>query len=329
MRRHHYLYGRTRYLTQPGLLERLGELHRQHALAQAGQLGMLDPDGAGSYTHPDLARMFYADGKVLTPLFKAKLGETRIDRRTGEIKSRRFEADAGLHFEGTGETPWGTKWVLVAVRDETPRGRVIVEVAWVPSAGGEAEVAVDAFARLAPHAPGAQGVIYDTALRGVHHQRLLRDLGLLPVNRVTAAVTAEAKPRRLGGRRVEKSTHVEDRTIALRNGTVRHIHLFAQGGAIGVGELTDTGELRFVELARVRTHRNADKNGRYRWYNDYRLPVGLGGSTITVRLHGKRRRPPAPVQPDRERAPHPDHRSRLRPPLSKAQRRRVDQPGVG
>jgi hypothetical protein len=286
MRRHHYLYGRTRYLTHPIVLERLAELHRRFSLDQAGELGMLDPGGAGSFTHPELSRMFYADGKVLTPLFKAKPGETRVDRLTGEIKPRRFEADAGLHFEGTGETAWGTKWVLVAVRDETPRGRIIVEVAWVPAAGGEAEVAVDAFARLAPDAPGAQGIIYDTALRGVHHQRLLRELGFLSVNRVTAAVAAETKPRRSGGRWVEKLAFVENRTIKFRDGTARQIQLFAQGGAIGVGELTDTGELRFVELARVRTHRNADKNGRYRWYNDYRLPANLGGGTITVRLHG-------------------------------------------
>ncbi|CAN5183073.1 hypothetical protein BH20ACT22_BH20ACT22_20350 [soil metagenome] len=30
--------------------------------------------------------------------------------------------------------------------------------------------------------PGAQGVICDTALRGVHHHKLLPELGLLPVN---------------------------------------------------------------------------------------------------------------------------------------------------
>ena len=38
--------------------------------------------------------------------------------------------------------------------------------------------------------------------------------------------------------------------------------------------------------AATRTHRNADKSGRYRWYNDYRLPQRHGGGTLTVRLHG-------------------------------------------
>jgi hypothetical protein len=286
MRRHHYLYGRARYLTTPDVLDRLGEIHRACAVDQARQLGLLDPDGPGSWTHPDLSRMFYADGKVVTPLYKAKPGDTRLDRATGELRAVRCEADAGLHFEGTGETAWGTKWVLVAVRTEDIHGRIILDVDWVPTPGGEAATAMGSFERLAPLAPGAQGVIYDTALRGVHHQHLLRDLGLLPVNKVTAAVAATKWPRRKGGTRIEKSAHIEEHVINLPDGTTRTVSLFARGGTVGIGRLTDTGELHFDELARVRTHRNADKNGRYRWYNDYRLPAEHGGGTITVRLHG-------------------------------------------
>ena len=36
----------------------------------------------------------------------------------------------------------------------------------------------------------------------------------------------------------------------------------------------------------MRTHRNADKGGKFRWYNDYRPPDDHGSGTITVRLHG-------------------------------------------
>src|SRR6266566_4294636 len=35
MRRHHYVYGRDRYLTNPAILERLGEIHRELAAGQA------------------------------------------------------------------------------------------------------------------------------------------------------------------------------------------------------------------------------------------------------------------------------------------------------
>jgi len=64
----------------------------------------------------------------------------------------------------------------------------------------------------------------------------------------------------------------------------REVKLFARGGQIGVSELTDSGELTFIPLDRIRTHRTQSQTGSYRWYNDYRVPDGLG--TVTVRLHG-------------------------------------------
>ena len=229
--------------------------------------------------------MVYADGKVVTPLFKAHPGDRVVDRQTGEIRPARAEPDAGLHFEGTGETAWGLKWVIVAVRSEEVHGRIILDTDWVPSPGGEAAVAMDCFRGIAARCPGAMGVIYDTALRGVHHQTLLRDLGLLPVNRVTAAKAGAKKPRRAEGQRVEKSTHLEDREVTLPDGSTTTVSLFAQGGAVGIGTLTATGDLLFTPLKRIRTHRKADKT-QYRWYNDYELPEHLGRKQITVRLHG-------------------------------------------
>jgi hypothetical protein len=143
---------------------------------------------------------------------------------------------------------------------------------------------VDRFNELAPLLPGAQGIVYDTALRGTHHQRLMRELGWLSVNRVTAA----SGSRKQGGgkkrKRIEKVTWVETKTITTPTGE-QEVRLIADGGRIGLGETTETGEPVFVPLERVRTHRNADKGGTYRWYNDYRLPERLGGGTVTVRLH--------------------------------------------
>ena len=285
IRRHHYQYGRNRYLTDPAIFDQLAALHRQIAAEQARELGLLDPNGPGSWTHPDLSRMLHADGKVITPLFKAKRGDTRVDRTTGEIRPARYEPDAALHFQGDGETAWGTKFVLVAARNTDMHGRVILDIAWVPHHGGEAKTAIECFTRLAPLVPGAQGVIYDTALRGVHHQVLLRDLGLLPVNRVTAAKAGVHEPRRDDGRREEKSTRIETKRITLADGTTRTVELYARGGAVGIGELTERGDLHYSELTRVRTHRTRDKSGKYRWYNDYQLPHHYGGGLLTVRLH--------------------------------------------
>jgi hypothetical protein len=284
MRRHHYLYARNRYLTNPIVLGQLCETHRTLAADQARALGLMDPDGPGSWTHPDLSRMLHADGKVITPLYRAKPGDTRTDPTTGEIRILLADPDGGLHIEGDGEAAWGTKFVLVAARTTDPHGRVILDIEWVPKPGGEAATAMECFARVAPLVPGAHGVVYDTALRGVHHQTLLRNLGLLPINRVTAAHAGAKTPRR-ADRRVEKSAHVEDKTITV-DGRSTPISLYSRGGAIGIGELTETGDLSFTELTRFRTHRNQDKSGKYRWYNDYRLPDHLSGQTITVRLHG-------------------------------------------
>jgi hypothetical protein len=285
MRRHHYIYGRNRYLTRPDILQALGEIHRQTAAAQARQLGLLDPGGPGSWTKPHPSRLLYADGKVLTPLFKAKPGQTTVDRGTGEVRQTRAELDADLHFEGDGEAAWGVKFVLVAARTNDERGRIILDVEWVPRPGAEAAVAMDCFLRIAPLVPGTQAVVYDTALRGMHHQVLLRDLGLIPINRVTAAEAGASTPRRRDGRRVEKSVHIEDRVVTLPDGSSRTMRFYARGGAVGIGDLTDRGDLVFVELRRIRTHRTRDKNGQYRWYNDYALPAAFGGRTVTMRLH--------------------------------------------
>ncbi len=74
------------------------------------------------------SRMIHADGKVVTPLFKAHPGDTKVDKETGELRPVRAEHDAALHFEGTGETAWGTKWVLVASRSEDVHGQIIGEI---------------------------------------------------------------------------------------------------------------------------------------------------------------------------------------------------------
>ena len=282
MRRHHYVYGRDRYLTDSAMLERLGQIHREMAAGQARDAGLLDPHGPGSYTHPDLSRVLHADGKVVTPLFKAKPGDFRVDTETGEITIR-YEADAVLHFEGDGEAAWGTKFVMVATRSQI--GRFILDVDRIPDPGSEAKIAVACFERLAPHVPGAQAIVYDTALRGVHHQKILRELGFVPVNMVAAAETFGSKTLKRKITRREKTVHVEDKEVTQPDGSTFTVRLFSEAGAIGIMRPSEAGDLQFMPLVRKRTHRMKAENGLYRWYNDYRLPEHLGGGQITVRLH--------------------------------------------
>jgi hypothetical protein len=48
---------------------------------------------------------------------------------------------------------------------------------------------------------------------------LLRELGLMPVNKVAAAEKGSTEPRRSEGRRVEKSVHVEDKVVRRPDGS--------------------------------------------------------------------------------------------------------------
>ena len=273
-RRHHYEYGRNRYLTNPAILGQLQELHRRLAGEQARELGLLDPDGEGSFTHPSLDRLVYADGKVVAPLYKAEPGTTKVKKETGEIREVRADADADLHFQGDGETAWGVKFVITAVRSADVHGRIILDARHCPEKGGEAKYAMNALRDLAPELRGAQGVIYDTALRGVHHADIMRDLGWLSINRVQAAevITRDGKPVK----RVEKATHIEDKIV---NG--KTVRLFARAGAICTAELDHNGEQLLIELCRIKTIRREDRNGKFRFYNTYEL---ADGNTVMVRL---------------------------------------------
>lgn len=88
---------------------------------------------------------------------------------TGELRKRKFDPDVGQHVEGGSSEPvWGTKWMMMLARGDTPHTRMILDVAWVQRQGTEAEVAMESIARVRPLTPGAQAVVYDMALRGTH-----------------------------------------------------------------------------------------------------------------------------------------------------------------
>ncbi|MGQ0803513.1 MAG: transposase [Actinomycetota bacterium] len=207
--------------------------------------------------------MLYADGKVITPLWKAKPGDTRVDRETGEIQPLRFDADAALHVTGSGEPAWGTRFVLCATRSDDVHGRMILSIAPVAKPGSEAKVALECMGRLAPGLPGALGVIYDGAFRGVHLVELMRQRGLLPIVPVQAAA---------GGRRTRKQRR--ERTVLVEPG------LYATGGALCKCELDEQGEAVLTPLERIKIEKRPNADGTWRWYGVYLTEQG----TLRVRL---------------------------------------------
>src|SRR5690606_21695799 len=70
---------------------------------QAIEMGICDPDGPGSLSHPHPLRTLTSDGKVITPLSRAKPSTPIVDRTTGEIVDyRKADHTAKLHVTGGG-----------------------------------------------------------------------------------------------------------------------------------------------------------------------------------------------------------------------------------
>ena len=280
MKRYHYSYLRNVYLVEESVLGDLLEGFRAGATEQARDLGMCDPNGAGSLTHPSLDRVLYADGKVVTPLYKAKPGTNRVDHVTGEILGeKRSDPDAQLHITGSGEMAWGNKFVLVNARLPEPHARVILDVSSVPDKGGEAAVALDALRCVSPLLPGAQGVLYDGAFRWVHNQVVLAELGLLPI----VPVTAKSGGKRLRQPREERVVRIGPCVVKTPDGT-ETVQLYSRMGAVGLGELDEAGEVVFRRLERVAVKRHLNRTGGHRFYVEYRLPADKGSGIVRVRL---------------------------------------------
>lgn len=133
---------------------------------------------------------------------------------------------------------------------------------------------------MRPKVPGALGVIYDGAFRGIHNARLLRR-GLIPVVPMAAA----AGGRSSGKARVEKETPYGRVEVTRPDGTKDTIQVHLRAGAPGIVELDETGQPIFTELLRVATKRRPRVRERsYRWYNQYEVPISHGGGTLMLRL---------------------------------------------
>ncbi len=100
-----WYYKRRERILDERVLRTLQDGLTRTGIATARDLGLLDPHGSGSPTRPDPTRLIYCDGKVITPLFTTKPGETRtvrsVDPETGEVTETqrpvRYDPDAKAH----------------------------------------------------------------------------------------------------------------------------------------------------------------------------------------------------------------------------------------
>lgn len=181
---------------------------------------------SGPVAAKDGSRLVFADHR----------GHSRSDSITARLagvgrtmpasaESRRARANAHWHVS---LREYATSWT------SAPEAVIALKLLGLAERGAAILLPLDdERRRLAFRVPGAQGIVYDTALPGVHHQELLRDLGLLPINRVAAAEKGARTPRRKDGRRVAKSVYVEDKIVPgpdSRAVSCRSMHGMARSG---------------------------------------------------------------------------------------------------
>lgn len=260
--RHQYLYAENKLLARGFdlLQERFEARTVQQALAQ----GLFPTDIPRNRARPERRQLLAGDATVPKAPSRAERAEIE-DTTTGEIRTHRVDPAARLYHENGEDKKTvvrGTKWFFASARDDGYRQRVILAVQHV--AGGEYEdeaaIAVRSFARLHAQLPGAMGVVYDGAFRGVHRDTLGRR-GLLVINKRHGSV----KPRAC---------------VLLRPGRRRH-DLGCDQGRIAERILLDDGTSHPWPVPVIRLeHREGVSKSR--WYHLLRIDRRHGSHTHRV-----------------------------------------------
>ena len=289
-----------RLATDDGLAE-LGRLFPPIAADSARRIGLLDPNGPGSFTHPDATRAVYGDGTLVRPLYRPPEtvllhnddGTTTLaypDPRTGQLLARppgRFDPDLELHH-GQGGPVLTHGYVCWHTRGPKPYQRIDLAAAHIAAPGEEAATAVTLL-RDVHRAAGAgiQVVVYDGALRGVHAEVIMRRYGYLVLAKQhTDATLEDPAATRLvkasGGRRA-RSYPLGVATHVLPTGSACSHHLAAAGGQVVEIDLDEQGDPVIVgTLTRKAVKRSRRAHGEFHFNVGYQL--ACPGEAFTVWL---------------------------------------------
>jgi hypothetical protein len=229
---HHFAHWRDLLAGDTDLREALANRFTRLAVGHARNTGLLTTSGGGSVTHPHPSRTIYGDGTVVRPIYRQPRGE-----ETG----KRVDPSAEIHTRHDGHI-YGNNFVWFATRNPEPHGRIVLAIDRVPAPGQEANTAVELAETIHDIAgPGLQAVVYDGAFQGVHIDRLMRNTGLLVVNRLAAAVVADDGTITPKQRAYVTVTHQIRRnrtcrhTLHIRNGTIVDVALADDGTPVIVG----------------------------------------------------------------------------------------------
>lgn len=308
---HHWRRLRDDHLATDEGIAMVQRLHLPRAVELAQRIGMLNPRGPGSMTHPSHLRAVYGDGTIVRPIYappKKVLveddhGETVvqfIDPHTGELvdlPGRRYDPDVALH-QGHAGPALGHGYVAWHTRGTGIYERVMLHLGYIDHPGGEAAAAVDLLRDI--HRVAGNGVevaIYDGAFRGTHIDQIMTRYGYQVIAKqpsfsdedlATAAIV-----KGLDGRRVPSIPL----GIAAHNTEIGICHhtLAAINGAVVEIDLDDTGD----PVVRSTPHRTAVKrarraDGRFHFNVGYRVDCPRSPFEAWLSPHAKNPSDPRP-----------------------------------
>ena len=282
-----YVKTRDRLLkSHPELLDALGFRTEDGAVQIALTLGLLQPDGPGTPSHPDKTRLLHVDGKVVAAMYGTVPGDTRLRRvvntETGEITKKevpiaRWDADATKQLVGGGAEPYGNKFWHSAVAAEHVHEHVILQVRHVPdikhTGSSENHVALAALRSLAPKVPGALGVLSDNVFHGKEIDRLEQELGWVVINPTAAAKLSADKRRRVK----EKEGALTDVAFAYPDGSTDSVAIWYRRGRLHRAAYLNDGTIDLSPLTRLDSPIEQNPDGTYRTYVEYEVPDPRGG----------------------------------------------------
>lgn len=302
-------YARNHHFTHPDVLQALQQEFTRSAVELARSLGLLNPQGPGSLTHPDRSRTVYGDGTVVRPMYKPPTAKRSTDPVTGETvirylgadgtpidrPARRFDPDAADYHGHTGSVH-GQNFVAIYARGDGPHQRVVLGTHRVERPGLEADTAVTAFKAL--HAIAGQGIhaiVYDGAMRGVHIDELMTSCGVLVINKVHASAKTKARKQKPAATQPGTIPHAPTpRWFTLGiwehdtdSGPCRH-NLAAVDGAVTQIGLDESGTNSILHtLTRRQVKRTRRLHGGYHFNVAYEIPCPTGAFLAWVTPHGE------------------------------------------
>ena len=275
----HYSYWRDKLVYDPETVELLKERLTEIAVDHAQAAGLLTPRSGGSLMKPSPLRTIYGDGTVVRPMYRA-------DPNDPDTKQGRVDPTAAVYHRHDGAIR-GNNFVMFSVRSDRPGSRIVLAVERVAQPGPEADAAVTTVQRIVRTAgPGIQALVYDGALKGKHIDQIMRNTGLVVVNRPSAGIRGDV--------RVPKKTTLGAVSHPTGQGDCTHVLQSHDGGIVDV-KLADDGRPVVVSHAtRRQVKRARRKNGTYTFSMQIQIRCSRGDFTIWVSPHAKKDGDPTP-----------------------------------